>query len=88
MVTRKKNESDENLAIRVMIEAYDIVIADISQDVGWRKRAKAKVMLALAHRKWELENVWYDYDDVVVDSPAVKREKAKQASKKRHPSNG
>lgn len=60
MVTRRKNESEENFETRKMIAAYDVVIADISQDVGWRKRAKAKVLLALNHRKWELANVWLD----------------------------
>lgn len=78
MVTRKKNESDDNYRTRNMIEAYQIVIYDIGQDIGWRKRVKAKLLRALTHRQWELENIWYDYDDVVVDSPAVKQAKSKK----------
>lgn len=78
MVTRKKNESEQNYQTRIMIEAYQIVIYDIEQDLGWRRRAKAKMMRALTHRQWELENIWYDYDKVVVDSPAVKKAKSKK----------
>lgn len=78
MVTRKKNESENNYRTRIAIEAYQIVMHDLDQDIGWKPRFKRKLLLALGQRMWELENVWYDYDDVVVDSPAVKQAKSKK----------
>lgn len=64
MVTRRKNESENNYRTRVAIEAYQIVLDDLAQDIGWKRRFKAKLLRALELRVWELENVWLD-DEIV-----------------------
>lgn len=63
MVTRKK-ESVESQHLRRMVESYELVIADIAQDVGWRERVKKRLLRSLEHRLWELHDIW----DEVLDS--------------------
>ena len=67
MVTRRK-ESEASAQLRSMVEAYEIVIADVAQDVGWRERVKRRLLRSLEHRLWELHDIWDDVLDAEQDA--------------------
>jgi hypothetical protein len=39
------------------LTAYEIVIADIAQDIGWKEGKKEEFLYKLQHRVWELVEV-------------------------------
>lgn len=41
-----------------LVKAYNMVLDDLSQDLGWKKRIIKKTLEVLTFRLWELENVW------------------------------
>jgi hypothetical protein len=67
MVNRRK-ESDASMQLRSMVEAYELVIADVAQDVGWRERVKKRLLRSLEHRLWELHDIWDDVLDAEQDA--------------------
>jgi hypothetical protein len=46
-----------------LVDAYKQVIADITQDIGWRKDAKNEILDVLNHRIWELTEVLGDNNE-------------------------
>jgi hypothetical protein len=43
-----------------LIEAYNLVIADLSQDIGYKPGVQESALEVLKGREWELLNVWKD----------------------------
>ena len=41
-----------------LVDAYVTVIADITQDIGWKRKAKKRVLNSLKGRLNELITVW------------------------------
>jgi hypothetical protein len=41
-----------------IIEAYEMVIADLEQDIGYIPGAHETAVSVLEGRKWELQNIW------------------------------
>lgn len=41
-----------------LIEAYYLVIADLTQDIGYEPGVKESALAVLKGREWEIINVW------------------------------
>lgn len=67
-IKEKSNAELQLESLQELVDAYERVIADFGQDIGWPKRLQKKVIAALDQRLYELDNVWRELYEAELDA--------------------
>jgi hypothetical protein len=59
---------EEVIAMSKLVEAYEAVIADITQDIGYKKGVQETVVDVLQNRIYELNTVWAEVEKDAKDA--------------------